>query len=219
MLEIDPPSLLDVLEEVVRGGLIREEGEQYHFSHALVRETLYRGLTLARRKRLHLNAAAAIERAHAPMLEPHLSELAVHYDRAGELADPEKTIDYAERAGDAANAVLAYEEATTHWLAALQQMDKHPVDDRRRARLLERLGVLTYLAGLDYDAGIAYMLRALQLYEQLGEPEPVAHLHSRLGSALSTLPESWDLPRAVHHYRRAEAILAEGSPSSAPGYV
>src|SRR5439155_20425978 len=145
--------------------------------------------------------------------------LAVHYERAGELANPEKTIDYAERAGDAANAVLAYEEATAHWLAALQQMDKHAVEDRRRARLLERRGDLTYLAGLDYDAGIAYMLRALQLYEQLGEPELVAHVHSRLGSALSTLPESWDLPRAVHHYRQAEAILAVGSASSALGYV
>ena len=219
MLDVDPPTLLDVLEEVVRGGLVREEGEQYHFSHALVRETIYRGLTLARRKRLHLDAAAAIERVHAPMLERHLGELAVHYDRAGELANPEKTMDYAERAGDAANAVFAYEEATAHWLAALQLMDKHGVEDRRRARLLERLGDLTYLAGLDYDAGIAYMLRALQLYEQLGEPELVAHVHSRLGSALSTLPESWDLPRAVHHYRRAEAILAEGSPSSALGYV
>jgi tetratricopeptide (TPR) repeat protein len=115
--------------------------------------------------------------------------------------------------------VFAYEEATAHWLAALQQMDRHAVENRRRARLLERLGDLTYLAGLDYDAGIAHMLRALQLYEQLGEPELVAHVHSRLGSALSTLPESWDLPRAVHHYRRAEAILAEGSPSSALGYV
>ena len=54
---------------------------------------------------------------------------------------------------------------------------------------------------------------------QLGEPELVAHVHSRLGSALSTLPESWDLPRAVHHYRQAEAILAVGSASSALGYV
>jgi DNA-binding CsgD family transcriptional regulator len=219
MLELDPPSLLDVLEETVRGGLIREEGEQYHFSHALVRETLYRGLTLARRKHLHLAAASAIERVHAPLLERHLGELAVHLDRAGELADPDKTIDYAERAGEAASAVFAYEEATAHWRAALRQMERHGVELGRRARLLERLGDLTYLAGLDYDAGIAYMLRALQLYEQLEQPEQVAHVHSRLGSALSTLPESWDLPRAVHHYRQAEAILARGSPSAALGYV
>jgi DNA-binding CsgD family transcriptional regulator len=219
MLDLQPPALLDALEEALRAGLLRDEGEQYHFSHALVRETLYRGLSFARRKRLHLDAAVAIERVHAPVLERHLGELAVHYARAGELAAPDQTIAYAERAGEAANAVFAYEEAAGHWLTALQQMDRHEVDLERRARLLERLGDLTYLAGIDSDAGIAYLQRALRLYEQLGHPDRVAHVHSRLGSALSTLPESWDLPRAVHHYRCAEAILAEGPPSSALGYV
>ena len=219
MLELEPASLLDALEEAVHAGLIREEGEQYHFSHALVRETVYRGLTIARRQHLHLTAAAALERVQAPVLERHLGELAVHYARAGELADADKAITYAERAGDAANAVFAYEEAAIHWRTALQQMDRHQVEPEGRARLLERLGDLTYLAGIDYDAGIAYLQRALQLYEQLGRADLVARVHSRLGSALSTLPESWDLPRAVHHYRCAEAILAAGPPSSALGYV
>lgn len=98
-------------------------------------------------------------------------------------------------------------------------MDSHDVEPGRRARLLERLGDLTYLAGIDYGGGIVYLERALQLYEQLGQPDRVANVHSRLGSALSTLPESWDLPRAVHHYRCAEAILAAGPPNAALGYV
>ena len=219
MLDLEPPPLLDALEETLRAGLLREEGEQYHFSHALVRQTVYRGLAGARRQHLHLVAAAALERVQAPVLERHLGELAVHYARAGELADPDKAITYAERAGEAANAVFAYEEAASHWRAALQQMDRYQVAPERQARLLERLGDLTYLAGIDYDAGIAHLQRALQLYEQLGQADRAAHVHSRLGSALSMLPESWDLPRAVHHYRCAEAILAAGPPSSALGYV
>jgi DNA-binding CsgD family transcriptional regulator/tetratricopeptide (TPR) repeat protein len=219
MLDLEAAYLLDALDEVVRAGLVREEGEQYHFSHALVRQTVYRGLTVARRQHLHLAAAAALERVHGLALERHLGELAVHYARAGDFADPDKTIAYAERAGEAAKAVFAYEEATAHWRTALEWMDRHAVELGRRARLLERLGDLTYLAGIDYDAGIAYLQRALQLYEQLGQADRVAHVHSRLGSALSTLPESWDLPRAVHHYRCAEAILAAGPPSSALGYV
>jgi DNA-binding CsgD family transcriptional regulator len=98
-------------------------------------------------------------------------------------------------------------------------MDHHQVEPERRARLLERLGDLTYMAGIDYEGGIAHLQRALQLYQQLGQADRVAHIHSRLGSALSTLPETWDLPRAVHHYRSAEAILAVDPPSSALGYV
>jgi DNA-binding CsgD family transcriptional regulator/tetratricopeptide (TPR) repeat protein len=219
MLDLELPSLLDALEEALRAGLLREEGERYQFSHALVRETLYRGLPLARRKRLHLDAAVAIERVRAPVLERHVGELAVHYAHAGELAEPDRAMAYAERAGEAANAVFAYEEAAAHWLSALRQMDRHEVEPGRRARLLERLGDLTYQAGIDYPTGIAFLERALQMYEQLGQTDRVAHVHSRLGSALSTLPESWDLPRAAHHYRRAEAILADGPPSAALGYV
>jgi DNA-binding CsgD family transcriptional regulator len=75
------------------------------------------------------------------------------------------------------------------------------------------------VTGIDYDAGIAYLQRALQVYEQLGQADRAAYVHSRLASALSTLPETWDLPRAVHHYRRAEAILAARPASSALGYV
>jgi len=55
MLDLEPALLLDALEEVVAAGLVREQGEQYHFSHALVRETVYRGLTVARRQHLHLS--------------------------------------------------------------------------------------------------------------------------------------------------------------------
>jgi DNA-binding CsgD family transcriptional regulator/tetratricopeptide (TPR) repeat protein len=219
MLNLEPLALLDTLEEALGSGLLREQRDQYHFSHALVRQTVYRGLTAARRKRLHLAVAAALERVHAAALDRHLSELAIHHVRAGELGPPEKTLDYAERAGDAANAVLAYEEAVAHWQTALQQMDRQEVELGRRARLLERLGDLMYLAGIDYDAGIAHLERALQLYEELGQPDRVAHVHSRLGSALSALPESWDLPRAAEHYCRAETILAKGPPSSALGYV
>jgi DNA-binding CsgD family transcriptional regulator/tetratricopeptide (TPR) repeat protein len=219
MLDVGSSALLDALEEALRAGLLREQGEQYHFSHALVRQTVYRGLTTARRQHLHLLAAAALEHLQAPAVGRHLGELAAHYARAGELADPDKAITYAELAGDAANAVLAYEEAASHWRTALRQMDSHPVEPVRRAHLLERLGDLTYLAGIDYDAGIAYLQGALHLYEQLGQTQRAARVHSRLGSALSTLPESWDLPRALHHYRRAEAILSARPPGSALGYV
>jgi DNA-binding CsgD family transcriptional regulator len=148
-----------------------------------------------------------------------VSELAFHYAHAGDLAPPDKALDHAERAGDSASAVLAYEEAVAHWRVALQHMERQAVEPEQRARLLERLGNLTYLAGIDYESGITCLEHALQLYEDGGRPDHVARVNLRLGIALSAMPETWDLSRAMYHYRRAEAILSEGPPDAPLGYV
>src|SRR5262249_50764078 len=89
-------------------------GPHYAFTHALVRQTLYKELSLPRKQRLHLKAAQAIESVHQGNLEPHVAALANHYRMAGAAADAEKTIEYSIRAGRAAYAVFAYEEAGTH---------------------------------------------------------------------------------------------------------
>jgi DNA-binding CsgD family transcriptional regulator len=219
VLQLPPLPLVDALEEALGSGFVREAGDVYQFEHALVRQTIQQRLTAVRRKSLHLAVAEALERVSASPHHSHVSEIAFHYTCAGDLAPADKTLDYAERAGDAANVVLAYEEAVAHWQVALQHMERQAVAPERRAQLLERLGNLTYLAGIDYAAGITYLERALQLYDSGAQPEHAARVNLRLGIALSALPETWDLPRAVRHYRRAEALLSEGPPDATLGYV
>ena len=67
------------------------------------------------KQRLHLKAAQAIEAVHARNLDPHVAALANHYRLAGAAADSGKTIEYSIRAGSAAYAHFAYEEAGAHW--------------------------------------------------------------------------------------------------------
>ena len=73
---------------------------------------------------MHLRAAEAIERVHARNLDGYVAALAVHYAAAGAAADADKVVDYTMRAGRSAYAAAAYEEAVTHFEAALQILDE-----------------------------------------------------------------------------------------------
>jgi tetratricopeptide (TPR) repeat protein len=179
----------------------------YAFTHALVRQTLYEELSLPRKRHLHLKAAQALEAAHEHNLEPHLAALASHYQMAGTAADAEKTIDYSIRAGRAAYAVFAYEEAGAHWRAALELMDEQGGGDRRRrAKLLRRLGDELVSGGAK---PIEYLEAAALLFEELGDREAACDVHSRLGLYLSSANiGEQDMRRAMPHYKKAEASLA-----------
>src|SRR6185369_3079355 len=111
---------------------------RYDFGHALIRHALYARLNPDRRARLHLRTAQALERG--PVTDEQVVALATHYRLAGRFAAPERTIDYAVRAGEVAQAGFAYEDAVTHWQSALDLMALHGVGPERRATLLEKLG-------------------------------------------------------------------------------
>ena len=48
-------------------------------------------------------------------------------------------------------------------------------------------------------------------------PDRVAQMHSRLGRNLATFPAHMDIPRALGHYRSAEAILSGAAREQRPG--
>jgi DNA-binding CsgD family transcriptional regulator len=132
---------------------------------------------------------------------------------------PRKRISYSERAGESALSLLAYEAAAEHWQAALAQMSERVSEPARLAHLLECLGGLNYLAALDCEAGIQHLQQSLQLYRDLGRDEDAARVHAQLGNAFASMPETWDIRRALDHYRAAEDILTRTTPGSALGRV
>ena len=99
---------LDRLEtsELVRR--LYDEDPAYLFKHALVQDTAQESLLKQERKRLHRLVAESLELLYAERLDIIAARLAQHYDAAGMV---EKTIEYAERAGDTASQLSAYGEA------------------------------------------------------------------------------------------------------------
>ena len=120
------------------------------FSHALVRTTLYEGLSGARRAALHRRVAETLEDLHARNLDDHLPALAHHWSRAaappGETA---RAVDYSARAGDRALTQFAHDEAVGYYRQALELLSVTggPGDPARRLELLLALGEAQQRAG------------------------------------------------------------------------
>ena len=212
VLERDPEEVLAAIEEALQVGLVRELSARGHaactFSHALVQQALYEELSLARKQRLHLKAASAIEEVHATDIEPYVTALARHLRAAGAAADPEKAIDYSMRAMEAAARAFAFDEGIVHGEAALELMDEYGTPTgEQRARLDERLGDMHYVAGVEYERSYAHFEKALEAQRALGDEAKVARIHVKLGRGQATYLDTGDISKALDHLRAAEQIV------------
>ena len=217
LTEMDEATLLSALEEALAAQLISEHhassGAANRFTHALVQETLYGELSLARKQRLHLRAGRALEHARAGHLEPIIGQLAHHFYQGNDAA---KATDYARQAGAAALRIYAWEEAVRYFETALELMEESGGNEAERAQLLERLGDIIYATGRAQERGVAFLERALAIYERLGTRARIAAVHSRLGRSMVSFFGHVDLEKGIPHLEAAQAILEQDAPDS-PG--
>lgn len=141
--------VLDAISAAETAGLVEAPSGRpgiYRFAHALVRSALYDELPTSRRLRLHRDTARALE-ALGPS-DSQLSELARHFTEAAALGEIDKAVHYGSRAGDAAIAALAFEEAAAHYERALETLDlRDPVDTGLRGELLLAAGEALFRIG------------------------------------------------------------------------
>jgi tetratricopeptide (TPR) repeat protein len=168
---------LSALEEVLAAGLVVESDEKpgnYRFSHALIRESIYEGMSVPRRTRLHKRVGEAIEAAQGRRRARYLPELAYHFTRAADSEDAEKAITYALRAAEQATSMLAHEEAAEHYARALDVQGRFaPEATRRRCELLLALGEARVRGGERAQASWAFR-EAAALAEQFGDGSALA---------------------------------------------
>jgi DNA-binding SARP family transcriptional activator len=132
---LDQGALVAAVEEAVDVGIVEELPEPTpagRFTHELMRRAVYDRITGIRRAELHLRVGEALERLHQDDLTRVLPELAHHFTLAAPVAGVDRAVDYNLRAGDAAIATAAYEEAAARLSSALEL---GIADPRERARV------------------------------------------------------------------------------------
>jgi tetratricopeptide (TPR) repeat protein len=167
--------LLDILDESIATGMVAAVPGvpgRFRFTHTLIRDTLYDRFPAGERLRLHQRAGEALETLYAQDLGPHLAELAHHFFEAAPGGDAGKAVGYAERAGQRALALLAYEEAVRLFRMALAALGpgQSPEVDRDRCRLLLALGDALTMMG-ERQAAREELRLAASLARQYGMAE------------------------------------------------
>lgn len=176
---------LDELREPIaralaHGMLLENEPGALEFSHALVREELYRSLPEPRRAALHARAAAVLE--HAGALESSLGEVATHLLASSGAVGAETALAGAERAARRALTRFAFEDAAAIMQQALAVLEPHLTDRRALCRAYILLGEARVRMHAD---GRAACTRAAAIARELGDSVLIAEAGLALGAEIS----------------------------------
>jgi DNA-binding SARP family transcriptional activator len=170
---LDHATLLELLDEALSERVVSDvpgASSRKRFAHVLVRDTLYDGLKPTLRTELHYQVVEALEQLYGDEPGPHLAELAHH---AVSACNFDKGLGYAQRAGDRALALLAYEEAARLYGLGLQVFDLGELGDAgARCELLLGLGEAQARMG-DAEASTTF-LEAAHLARSAGLREQIA---------------------------------------------
>ena len=171
----DEEQLLLVMKELVSVQLVVEESaEQFAFRHALTRRAIYTQLLARERTKLHRTIAETIEQLPPTALDAHVEDLANHFYQARVW---QKTVDYAQRAGEKALRLYSHRAAIDYFTWALEAADHlslppAPASYRARGQAYETLGEFEH-AQHDYTLA---MDAARTMYDRTAEWQSVIDL-------------------------------------------
>jgi DNA-binding SARP family transcriptional activator len=167
----DESSLVRDLDELWRRRIIREQNaEAYDFSHDKLREVAYAALSSARRRRLHLRVAQALEAECARSSGALSAQVAAHYEKAGLV---ERAIVCYQRAAEVAQQRYAGAEALGYIARAQALLENIPDSVRRAQReLVLQTATSDYAGASRGEAPAAKMVsdRAQALCDEACDP-------------------------------------------------
>lgn len=216
-------SILELLEESLRSGMLTEEGIgaqiTYQFWHPLLVSHLYEGLSAARRANLHRRAATILRQAYEGRPDEeaaHAATITHHLIHGG--AESSLIVRYAELAADYAYTLPAYPDAEKHYRIALDYLD--PGLDDHRAYLLESLGECTRIQG-KYEEARRHYEQALHVRHHLSTPLADQQQEAQLRAMLlCEIGWTWydvgDSSKALELYTQSEQVLLDANITKGP---
>ncbi len=164
------------------GFLIEQAGRRYRFSHALIREVVYRDLPGTRRLELHVAIGSALERLRRDELEAALAEIAHHFLEACP-AELEAGPRYALRAANQALDRLAWEDAAALLERARAALELAPALGQLRGEVLLSLG-LARIRGGETDRGKRLCQQAAEVARKTGDGAMLARVALTFGAEI-----------------------------------
>lgn len=160
ILDMYEMELLELIEVLLRDGLWREDYEEkkFYFTHRMILETVYDGISVIRKKHIHKTVAEKIEELWGDELKEEYATLALHYNRADQYRN---ALDYYIKAGGYAKEVFAHDNAIKHYEKALKLCDQ--IDDEEdidKIEIYEELASTLTLVG-KYEGSRKYYEQAL----------------------------------------------------------
>ena len=177
---------------------------EYTFKHALTHEVAYGSLLHERRRALHAQIMAALERLAADRLTEEVERLAYHA-RRGEVWD--KALHYGRQAGEKAMTRSANQEAVTCFEQALDALPHLPENPDTVGQGIDvRLALRDALLPLgDYERIFALLRDAEKLAEALDDPYRLGWIAAQLTHYFWSMRH---LDRALAYGQRAVALAA-----------
>ena len=214
----------------LRAGVLSERAGRPRFSHALVREVLYRDLPTERRQTLHAAVGRAVERLDNV---DSFMELA-HHALRGPPAGLARGVEFAVRAAQRAVDLTAHEEAVAVLERAAEAVEGAGEAPVLRAKILLALGETQIRRG-EAEAGKKLCCEVATLARTLGDADLLARaaltygrvfafgvtdpvLVSMIEEALARLPTD-DSPTRARLLARLGAALQPAASSEEPAGV
>lgn len=167
-------AIIELLEEWVLRGLVREEPNGYDFSHDKIRQVAYAGLSRARRQYNHRRIAQALENM---IPAPEAATLAYHFRNSDQAI---RALPYLTEAGEQALRVRSYQEAREFGQQAVSLLGQLSGPSQRGERIDLNLQLAqAYAFTGDWQHALEILSSTETLAQSLGDEQRLGKLFRR----------------------------------------